>query len=123
MTVKPVLVLDWDGVIAKYEDVSVTSGFFEWADKARSYFNLVVHCYRSNTPEGIADMKAWLAVRLMRWNPKKPSDLKISDFTFTHEKPAAFVTIDDRAIRFMGDWSAPWLNPDALRAFKPWNVK
>jgi len=35
------------------------------------------------------------------------------------EKPAAMVTIDDRALTFDGTW--PTI--DVLKAFKPWNKK
>ena len=33
------------------------------------------------------------------------------------EKPSAFVTLDDRAITFTGEWP----DIDQLRNFKPWN--
>ena len=42
---------------------------------------------------------------------------------FMHEKPAAWLTIDDRAVQFRGDWSAPELSADVMRAFKPWNIE
>jgi len=35
------------------------------------------------------------------------------------EKPPAFVTIDDRAITFTGEWP----DLDVLRNFKPWKLK
>jgi hypothetical protein len=131
---KPTLLLDWDGVINPYSqgwkdgvlyETTVTPGFFEWATEAKKQFKLVIYSSRSKTPEGIAAMKTWLAERWMEW---KPAGLDagmalVTDFEFAHEKDKAFLTIDDRCMQFRGDWAAPWLNPDVLLAFKPWNVK
>lgn len=38
-------------------------------------------------------------------------------------KPAAVISIDDRALTFNGDWSNPEYSADFIRKFKPWNKK
>lgn len=131
---KPLIALDFDGVIHQYskgwQDGSiydpVVPGFLQWAFKARDHFRLVIYSSRSKDPNGIAAMTAWLdeQERNERWY------ILIKEFfvpvgvsywfEFAHEKPAAFLTIDDRAIQFRGDWSAWWLEPQKLLEFKPW---
>ena len=128
MSDKPILYLDFDGVIHSYErgwqDDSIygvaTDGFFAWAVDAKKYFRLVIYSSRSKTDGGVQAMVAqlgtWLTGQVFD-NAVVP--LSIGDFTFAHEKPAAFLTIDDRAICFDGDWSR--LDPEALLRFRPWN--
>ena len=43
----------------------------------------------------------------------------IALLTFSHEKPAAFLTIDDRALCFNGDWNQ--FEAKELLKFKAWN--
>lgn len=38
-------------------------------------------------------------------------------------KPAALITIDDRALTFNGDWTSQEYQPAALSGFKPWNKR
>ena len=55
-----------------------------------------------------------------------PNDADSADEVFyaikwPTEKPAATVTIDDRAMEFNGDWSS--YDPEHLLTFKPWNKR
>jgi len=131
---KPILCLDFDGVIHAYSkgwqdgtiyDI-VTPGFFDWAEKAKEHFKLVIYSSRSKTDEGVVAMGIWLHEQRRKWrietnfpnNGPEPTE-----FEFAHEKPPAFLTIDDRAITFNGDWNSAELAPEKLLSFKPWNAK
>jgi hypothetical protein len=131
----PTLCIDLDGVVHSYERGwengalygTVTPGFWEWAREAQKAFRLVIYSSRSKDPAARKAMKDWLHHQRNAWlaelvaageSAGEPLALE-----FAAEKPAAFLTIDDRAIRFDGDWSAPQLAPAVMRAFKPWNVR
>lgn len=131
---KPILCIDFDGVIHSYtspwkdattiED-SIVPGFFEWARKAKDYFDLVIYSSRSKQPGGTESMELWLELQWTYLFGQGTVDTEnalqdmLTWFKFAHEKPAAFLTIDDRAICFEGDWSK--LDPQELIKFKPWN--
>lgn len=116
---KPILCLDFDGVIHSYENGwgdgsiygHVTEGFWPWLNLAWQHFHIVVYSSRSTTLEGVAGMAAWLA-------REAPKGFAVPDIEFAAKKPPAFLTIDDRCVTFRGDWSA--LDPLTLRNFKPW---
>lgn len=137
---RPILSLDFDGVIHRYdskweaEDVipdGVVPGFFEWAAKASKVFRLVIYSTRSSSEAGRSAMRTWLV------NQAKLAGASIdvegarilqgtgdvAEFSFASEKPKAFLMIDDRGIRFEGDWSSPDLDPETLLAFRPWNKR
>lgn len=127
---RPILCLDFDGVIHSYERGwqdgelygTVTPGFFEWAAKAKRHFALVVYSSRSSDIKLRAEMVAWFAKRITDAYGLAPDRaLRFDDFKFAHEKPKAFLTIDDRAVTFMGNWTDTGLDPATLRAFQPWN--
>jgi hypothetical protein len=125
---KPILCLDFDGVIHSYERGwqdgtiygSVTEGFWEWAEQAAKLFKLVIYSSRSKTEEGQLAMGLWLSEQRREWRTAGGMHEATDplEFEFAHEKPPAFLTIDDRAICFEGDWSK--LDPEHLRAFRPW---
>ncbi len=119
---KPTLCLDFDGVIHSYTsgwlgadkipDMPVP-GAIEFIARATEEFVVCIYSSRSSQPGGIAAMKNWLHYHA-------GSRAWITDKVFWSEsKPAAMVTIDDRALTFTGVW--PELKD--LKAFKPWNKK
>jgi hypothetical protein len=127
MTHKPIICIDFDGVIHRYSKGwqggviydTMTDGFINWAHQARDLFRLVIYSSRSSSVEGREAMREWLQRYLNEPQPFA-DPLLFDDFEFSDIKPPAFLTIDDRAVCFGGDWSK--LEPEALRNFKPWNV-
>ena len=124
---------------------TVVPGFFEWVESVKDEFKIVVYSSRSADPELKNRMITWLYIRYMEWTGDikyipniNIVDMNIDDFntnivivkadidkfnaifSFSDTKPAAFITIDDRALRFNGDWAAPKFTPQALKEFKPW---
>lgn len=131
---KPILCLDFDGVIHRYDSGwqgetvisdDATEGFFEWLDAAAQVFEIVIYSSRSKSAEAITAMQFWLYEQRVQWRARGGVS-SITDGTpvevkFANEKPAAFLTIDDRALTFNGDWSA--FAPSELLAFRPWNKR
>jgi hypothetical protein len=130
---KPTLCVDFDGVIHFYERGwqggliygIVTPGFFEWAQRAQDHFKLVIYSSRSKDREMLIAMHDWIVEQSLVWVEMQEhgSTLSVADFEFACEKPAAWLTIDDRAICFQGDWCALELSTDRMLAFKPWTDK
>lgn len=123
----PILCIDFDGVVHLYRKGwqngiiydDVTPGFFEWAEKAAQHFHLVIYSSRSKTDAGVMEMGVWLTEKRRKWREAGgKSGPDTLSFEFAHEKPPAFLQIDDRAIQFDGTWP----DPEELRAFKPWNA-
>jgi hypothetical protein len=136
---KPILCVDFDGVIHSYTsgwkgpavipDPPVP-GALPWLWKATEWFDVQVYSTRSKDPEGRAAMLHWMLVwSHSQFGPGHPmSELRTDvapefryPITFAEDKPPAFLTIDDRAIQFEGDWSE-WEPADLLN-FKPWNKR
>jgi hypothetical protein len=127
-TGKPILLVDFDGVIHSYTSgwkgagtVSdpPTPGAFAFLLRAAQDFDVQIYSSRSKEPAGIEAMKAWFAV----WDKILAQSvyylIKDNVIKFPVEKPAAFLTLDDRCICFTGQWPdmADMLN------FKPWNKR
>ena len=125
---KPILCLDFDGVIHSYtsgwqgEDVipdRPVKGVFEFLDQARKYFTITIYSSRSKSAGGRLAMKNWLRAESVAKYGIIPKWLH--DIDFPMNKPPAFLTIDDRALTFNGHWDS--YNVEELIKFKPWNKK
>ena len=129
MSQKPLLCLDFDGVIHSYEsgwkgahiipDPPV-SGAFAFILDAMEHFEVHIFSSRSGQDGGIPAMKSWFE----RWAAvdeagKERSVEWVLKLHFPNFKPSAFLTIDDRALTFEGTW---W-DVQSLLNFKPWNKK
>lgn len=134
---KPILCVDFDGVVHSYSSgwkgASIipdppVPGALAWLWKATEFWDVQIYSSRSKDLGGRIAMARWLQA----WSekafgtdhPMSKMPVVLGDdypIKFVFEKPAAFLTIDDRAIQFDGDWSK--LNPGLMRRFKPWNKR
>src|SRR6266581_888128 len=116
---KPILCLDFDGVIHSYTsgwkgadvipDPPVPGAMLFIAEAAK-HFRVAIFSSRSNQPGGMKAM-----IEYVRYNLHDPDGI-FDQIEWPLEKPAALVTLDDRAITFDGTWPAI----DTLKNFKPW---
>jgi hypothetical protein len=127
---KPILCLDFDGVLHSYDSGwqgaaiiadPPTEGAMRFLWDASNYFRIAILSSRSNQRGGIAAMKRWLAWHFREhWAADRVrADDILAEIEWPKEKPAAFVTIDDRALTFDGTWP----NSHSLLAFRPWNKR
>lgn len=132
---RPILCVDFDGVIHSYTtpwrgpeiipDPPVP-GALKWLWKATEFFSVHIYSSRSKDPVACDAMHHWMVQHARNEfgheHPMaQPPGQGSYPITFAHEKPAAFLTIDDRAVCFEGDWSA--FDPAELLQFKPWNKR
>lgn len=131
---KPILCVDFDGVIHSYtskwvDEVTIVDGpvpgAIKWLWKATEWFDVQIYSSRSKTLGGRVAMYKWLVKHAAdEFDLTHPMCQPIIDnypIKFASEKPAAFLTIDDRAISFEGNWGE--LDPSDLLHFKPWNKR
>lgn len=151
MSHKPILNLDFDGVLHSYAsgwkgaavipDPPVPGALEFILDADAAGWDIHIHSSRSHQWGGKRAMKRWLMhhYREMFWASPDIQEASGDPASWTHAdidenaynwgahivqrikfpwfKPAATVSIDDRAITFTGQWP----DPKDLLAFKPWN--
>lgn len=142
---KPILCLDFDGVIHGYhsgwQGMGVCNdppvpGTAEFLREAHTRFRIAIYSSRSKTLAGRRAMKRYMRDHFDTpmdpeyaawWHadpyapdlPIEPPKMIWQHIEWPWFKPSAFLTIDDRALTFNGSWDI--FNPDVLREFKPWN--
>lgn len=136
---KPILCVDFDGVIHSYtsgwKGEAIISdppvkGAIKWLWTATEWFDVQIYSSRSKSEDGRRAMFG----KILEWSEAEfgpghpmglvdglPPQYDRYPIKFVAEKPAAFLTIDDRAICFEGDWSE--FDPVDLLNFKPWNKR
>lgn len=118
---KKIILVDFDGVLHSYtqgwQGADVVGdppvpGAIAWLRSmlADERFDVQVYSSRSRQDGGIGAMVNWLVTHGM-------SADEVDALKWPTQKPAAFLTIDDRAICFSGTFPAL----DAVANFKPWN--
>lgn len=135
---KPTLCLDFDGVIHSYASGWVYADFipdppvpgaFQFMHDALDSFDVVVFSSRSHQSGGIRAMQIWIEYWARRELPNDEASGWAANKVINHiawrkegwptTKPAAFISIDDRAVQFTGEWPAL----GELLTFKPWNKR
>lgn len=132
---KPILCLDFDGVIHSYSSGwkgadqfdPPTPGAIDFLVAAREHFNVAVHSSRFNHAGAAEATAGWLASHgIERGYIATPEEWAGRDWfrdwedgaiVLTAAKPPAFLTLDDRAVTFTGTFP----DPASLLDFRPWN--
>jgi transcriptional regulator with XRE-family HTH domain len=118
---KPILLLDFDGVIHSYESGwkggkeipgPPVHGAFDAIEEYIKFFDVCIHSSRSSMEGGIRAMKKWFIRHGWPEKDREPADIR-----FPAEKPPAFVGLDDRIITFDGTFPSK----KTLMEFKPWH--
>jgi hypothetical protein len=124
MARKPILSIDFDGTLHPYTegwqgantvaDEPPIAGSIEFLREAVEHFTVAIFSSRSAQEGGLEAMQAWLQ-RFMLGDDRRVFD----QLQWPRTKPAAKISIDDRAWPFAGAW--PTI--DQLRDFRTWQGK
>ena len=116
---KPLLVLDFDGVIHSYTsgwtDVceirdDPVPGALNFIREALDHFEVAIFSTRSGHPGGVEAMQQWLEKHGLEAEFRERMLWPVA-------KPPAYLTIDDRALLFTGTFP----EPSRLKSFRTWN--
>ncbi len=125
---KSVLCVDFDGVIHSYTsgwqgarnipDPPVP-GAIEFLDRMLDDgWDVAIHSSRSGQLGGRMAMRAWLKKHAGSMWHECMGHLGLESVRFPLFKPAARITLDDRALTFTGKWPTS----EELKKFTPWYI-
>ncbi len=125
---RPVLCLDFDGVLHSHDVYGKTladipgppvTGAMDFVVGAQDKFTVAIYSYRSRRWSARRAMQRWMRLHLTRHfaGDESAADAVLRQIQWPWLKPAASVTLDDRALTFRGTWPAI----ADLVAFRPWN--
>lgn len=128
---KPILAIDFDGVIHSYEKGwhdgsiygTVVHGFFPWLIEASAVFRVVIVSSRLHEVSGSTQINDWLRKHWGDAVEKGEINDPMPPLGYSTTRPPAWVTIDDRALTFNGDWFAEEMDPETLLQFMPWHAR
>jgi hypothetical protein len=130
---KPILCLDFDGVIHSYSsgwqgagvaNDPPVAGTLEFLHEATKHFRVMLYSSRSKSFAGRRAMRRYMREHFylpLTFSPDHHHDFLHEAIGYPWFKPSAFITIDDRALTFTGNWSD--FAPPTLKAFRPWNKR
>lgn len=128
MDKKPILCVDFDGVLHSYQSGwqgaaiapdPPTPGAAKFLHDARKIFDVQIYSSRSKTSGGLVCMRGFINDMLLREYDYDVAEHVRQSLQYPRQKPPAFLTLDDRAICFDGTFP----DPSDLIKFKPWNKR
>lgn len=128
MASKKTLCIDFDGVIHSYTsgwngvtaiDDPPVEGAIGFLYDALQAFKVAIYSSRSSSPAGIDAMRQYIEKHAQAAGFDSGQTQWWLQLEWPVSKPAAFVTLDDRAITFTGEW--PTIQ--SLLSFAPWYEK
>lgn len=124
---KPTIIIDFDGVIHSYRsgwkaiDVmpdNPVRGAIDFLWRASEHFHVAVFSTRSSEARGRSAMRRYIRDHAMdHFEDVSQAHELVKRLQFPARKLPALVTIDDRAIPFLGQFPSI----DYIKAFRPWN--
>ena len=127
MTRKPILCLDFDGVIHSYtsgwqgaDEIpdQPVPGAMHFIAAAVDHFTVQIFSARTNQIGGMEAMQEYMQKNLTTTFGIEKAKEVYNQIGWPVHKPPAMITLDDRAIQFTGQWPAL----SDLLNFKPWNM-